>query len=189
LDLCVTVEDPFLLEEDVAGHPIHLWGEVSTDGIRVHYKRSGNYFSSTPWLAPDQKDAVLAILNRCMEPWFAYWSKPSRLIEYFLDPPDMVTTKPAEGGVEHRVGKHKPWTPPTPLAAAMAGEIAWAKGAPRDVRSPQEIYLLSILYYHLGDPKASLIYAKRHLDSVRDEIQPAAEPERTLRHISALSSA
>jgi hypothetical protein len=187
VDLGLTIHDPFGDEDAEIGR-VHLRGEVGTDGIRVHNMRSENYVSSTPWHATGQKDAVFALLERCMEPWFEYWTRPKRLIEHFLRPPDVVITRPAGSGVEHVADKHPFWWDQPPLVALLRSEISVAKGGPPGELSPADWLKLSLLYYHLGNRLEALRYAKLYLGFAREGIPVMGEPERTLRQIKGLSN-
>jgi hypothetical protein len=152
--------------------------------------RSRDYVSSTPWLAPSEKDLVFALLERCMEPWFEHWSAPKRLIEYFLNPPDVVITRPLASGVEHVVARHPGARGLPPLVVKLRSELDVARAPDDGTLPPISIYLLSLLYMHVGDMGRSVEYSTQHLDCIRQRGRldwGDGEPERTLRQIKALS--
>lgn len=172
--LNLEIHDPFL-EEEKGYYVFHFSGDVTPQEITVTSHHSPTFDRSPRWLAPDQKEAVLAVLQHCMEPWFAYWRQPRQLIEYFLNPPDLVITRATPAGeVEH--------------VATVRQALHLGRGLPRGKLPPASLENLSLLYYHVGDRRNALKYSRLYLEVPRGTIQPQGEPERTLRQIKALLS-
>lgn len=159
INVAVEIHDPWLYDRTY--HVPHLKGDVTPEGIYIHY-------DETPrWIHPEEKDFTFAVIEQCLIDWIGYWSDPHHLIQYFENPVDIVMTRRSDTG---RLCEH------------ISGIPVKKRG------SPHENYLLSLLYYHIGDLKKALPAAERYLQFIRQTSAFVGEPERTKRQIEELSS-
>lgn len=159
LNVAVEIHDPWLLEREY--HVLHFRGDITSEGIYVN-------FDETPrWIHPDKKDQVFAVIQGCLMEWVKQWSEPRHLIQYFEHPVDIVMTRP--------------------LPDSQGCEHVFGVPATRRV-SPHKNYLLSLLYYHVGDLQKALAAAQSYYQFVESRTAYEGEPERTRRQIEQLSS-
>lgn len=159
LNVGIEIHDPWVVEREY--HVVHLRGDVTPEGIYVNY-------DETPcWIHPDERDQVYKMIQKCLMDWVKQWSEPRNLIRYFEHPVDIIMTRPlpVSEGCEHIFG------------------------VPAKKRSsPAENYLLSLLYYYIGEFQEALSAAQNYFQFVEKKTAYEGEPQRTKRQIEELLS-